>query len=155
MAIKTGRADGGRAPAGDILSIQVGSTACCEVMIDADMVDAFARLSNDTNPLHMDDAAAAALSFPRRVAHGMLAMSAISRLIGTELPGPGALWVSHELQFPNPVFVGDRIRAEVTVERVSTAVHLVVLRANVVNLSTGTTVLRGSARVKFAGQRSS
>ncbi len=150
MATRTGRADAGRAQAGRARAVHVGASAACEVLIDADAVDAFARLSSDTNPLHMDDNAAAALSFPRRVAHGMLAMSAISRLIGTEMPGPGSLWVSHALEFPNPVLVGDRIRAEVIVEQISTAVRIAVLRAHVINLTTGATVLRGSARVRIA-----
>lgn len=137
----------------DIDRIQIGAVASCEFVLDEEQVQAFAQLSHDVNSLHMDTAAASQLGFPHRVAHGMLALSAISRLIGTELPGHGSLWLSHEAQFPNPVFVGNRLSASVTVEQVSKSVNVVVLRTEAVNLTTGTTVLRGSARVRVPSRK--
>jgi acyl dehydratase len=153
MAIKTGPAEGNPQLIADITTIEVGATASCELVIGDEQVQAFAGLSKDTNPLHMDNAVAEDLGFPGRVAHGALALSAISRLIGTELPGPGSLWLSQEVQFPNPVFIGNRIAARVTVEQVSKSVGIVVLRTEVVNLTTGAIVLRGSARVKILSRR--
>jgi 3-oxoacyl-[acyl-carrier protein] reductase len=127
----------------------VGESRHCELVITAEHVDAFSALSGDVNPLHMDDAAARELGFPGRVAHGMLALSAISRLIGTELPGPGALWISQDVQFASPVFVGDHLRATVAVEQVSRATGLVSLRTEVRNTRTGTGVLSGVATVRW------
>jgi 3-hydroxybutyryl-CoA dehydratase len=133
----------------DISRIQIGDTASCEVVLDERKVAAFAELSQDDNPLHMDETAAHTCGFPKRVAHGMLALSAISRLIGTQLPGPGSLWVSQEFKFPAPVLVGDVVTARVTVEQISLAAQMVKLRTEVRNNETGTVVLLGSAMVRI------
>ena len=133
----------------DMARLKVGDTAACEVVVDERSVAAFAELSADDNPLHMDEQVARASGFPKRVAHGMLALSAISRLIGTQLPGPGSLWVSQELKFPTPVFVGDALTAQVTVEQISNAAGLVKLRTEVRNKDSGSLVLTGSAMIKI------
>src|SRR5208282_857843 len=123
--------------------VQVGTSASCTLEVTEELVDTFACLSQDTNPLHLDAETARACGFPGRVAHGMLALSAISRLIGTRLPGPGSLWLSQEVQFAAPVLVGDRLEARVTVQTVSRAAQAVALATLVVNSQTGTVVLRG------------
>jgi acyl dehydratase len=129
-------------------SIHVGSAATCDLQVtDAD-IHAFAALSRDTNPLHVDAAAAREFGFPRPVAHGMIALGSISRLIGTELPGPGALWLSQEVQFVGPVLAGDSLTARVEVTRVSKAAGVVVLRTEVTSGASGQPVLVGTARVK-------
>jgi acyl dehydratase len=133
----------------DITRIQVGDSASCEMTVTEKHVDAFARLSLDDNPLHMDDNVAHEYGFPRRVAHGLLALSAISRLIGTQLPGPGALWLSQDVQFAAPVLVGDKLEARVTVQQISVAAQAVVLRTEAANLDSGAVVLRGTARVRI------
>jgi acyl dehydratase len=129
-------------------TIRCGDTAECENTIAASDIDAFARLSLDVNPIHMDAGVARDYGFARPVAHGMLALGTISRLIGTELPGPGSLWVSQELQFAAPVLSGDRVISRVTVEKVSKAAGLVQLRTVVSNAETGAVVLSGVAKVK-------
>jgi acyl dehydratase len=131
----------------DIADIRVGLAATCDVTVTAVDVDTFARLSQDTNPLHVDAAAARDFGFPRPVAHGMLALGTISRLIGTEVPGAGALWVSQEVRFVGPVLVGDRLTARVEVTQISRAARIVVLRTEVINHS-GALVLLGTAKVK-------
>lgn len=132
----------------DIRTIRPGDTAACETTITGDDIRAFAQLSADVNPIHLDAGTAARYGFTGAVAHGMLALSMISRLIGTELPGRGSLWVSQELKFPTPVLAGDRLAASVTVEQVSPATGLVVLSTNVTNVRTGRPVMSGTARVK-------
>jgi acyl dehydratase len=129
--------------------IRVGDTASCDVLITEEAVASFARLSADTNPLHLDAEVARGYGFTRPVAHGLLALSAVSRLIGTRLPGPGSLWVSQELRFVMPVLVGDRLIARVSVQQVSKAVGLVSLKTEVTNFETGASVLTGTARVKI------
>ncbi|HUI06195.1 MAG TPA: MaoC family dehydratase [Verrucomicrobiae bacterium] len=133
----------------DINRLKVGDTAACDFVASEGNVATFAELSQDDNPLHMDEQAARALGFPQRVAHGILALSAISRLIGTQLPGPGSLWVSQELKFPAAVLVGDRLTAQVTVEQISLAAGIVKLRTEVRNTDSGVVVLTGSAMVKI------
>lgn len=128
--------------------IQVGDSAACEMEIDAAALAAFAALSHDDNALHMSDEFAREHGFSGRVAHGMMSLAAISRLIGTQLPGPGALWISQEFQFVTPVFVGDTIAAKVTVQSISTAARIVTLQTEVHNLTSKNVVLRGTAKVR-------
>ena len=135
-------------PWADIGQLKPGDTASCEFVASEGNVEIFAELSHDDNPLHMDDRVARSCGFPRRVAHGMLALSAISRLIGTQLPGPGSLWISQELKFPAAVLVGDQLVAQVAVEQVSVAAGVVKLRTEVRQKELGTVVLTGSAMVK-------
>lgn len=132
----------------ELQNIKVGDTASCNFTIDDKMVDAFAQLSHDDNALHMNDAFARERGFPGRVAHGMFALSTISRLIGTQLPGPGSLWISQELQFTTPVYLGETIEARVTVQSISQAAQVVVLQTEVVNQNTKAIVLRGTAKVR-------
>lgn len=147
MAIKTDRINPTLALA-DIATIHVGDTASCEACMSTDAIEQFAALSGDDNPLHMSDDIAKGYGFDRPVAHGMLAVAAISRLIGTELPGRGSLWVSHDVRFSAPVLAGDRVLARVTVEQVSVGTGLVGLRTEVTNLNSQKTVLAGVAKVR-------
>ena len=133
----------------DISRLKVGDSASCDFIVDEHSVATFAELSADDNPLHMDERTARACGFPRRVAHGMLALSAISRLIGTQLPGPGSLWVSQEVKFPAPVFLGDMLTARVTVAQISLAVGMVKLRTEVRSKNSDSIVLLGSAMVNI------
>ena len=133
----------------DINRIQVGDTASCDFVVDDQAVKAFAALSLDDNALHMDEAVAQDRGFPRRVAHGMLALGGISRLIGTQLPGHGSLWTTQDLRFSTPVFVGDALTARVTVEQVSKGAGTVKLKTEVKNNSTGSVVLSGTALVRI------
>jgi acyl dehydratase len=132
----------------DIDAIRVGDVSSCIVPTGAEAIAAFAAFSCDVNPIHVDAGEARRYGYPNAVAHGMLTLSAISRLIGTQLPGGGSLWVSQEVRFASAVFEGDPIVASVRVEQVSPATGLVVLQTEAVNTATGVTVLNGKARVR-------
>ena len=98
--------------------LQVGmSDEFSKTVTEADIV-AFADISGDTNPVHMDEAFAAATPFKGRIAHGMLGASLISTVLGTKLPGPGCIYVSQDLRFKAPVRIGDTVVAKVTVTEI-------------------------------------
>lgn len=78
-------------------------------------VRAFARISGDTNPIHLDEDYAAQTRFGRRLVHGMLTASLLSATLANDLPGEGTIYMSQSLQFKAPVFVGDTITATVEV----------------------------------------
>jgi 3-hydroxybutyryl-CoA dehydratase len=96
-------------------ALAVGASAVrTRVISDAD-IRAFAALSGDDNPVHLDDDYAARSMFKGRVVHGMLAGALISALLGTELPGPGAVYLSQTLEFKRPIRPGDEVTIKVTV----------------------------------------
>lgn len=84
----------------------------------------YAAVSTDTNPLHLDAEAAAAGPFGQRVAHGMLSAGLISAVMGTQLPGPGTIYVSQTLRFRRPVHIGDTVTASVEVTGVDAKGHV-------------------------------
>lgn len=84
-------------------------------------VNAFAALSGDVNPVHMCDSFAAETIFKRRIAHGFLTGSLISTVLGTKLPGPGCIYLSQNLKFRAPVYLGDEVTARVTIESLDEA----------------------------------
>jgi len=78
-------------------------------------VSTFAGLSGDFNPIHVDAEYARKSRFGRRVAHGMFAGGLISAVLGNKLPGPGSIYLSQQLEFLAPVFIGDTITAVVEI----------------------------------------
>lgn len=76
-------------------------------------VEAFAQISEDDNPIHLDDQFAAATVFKRRVVHGILTLSMFSKIFGTIYPGTGGIYLYQSARFLRPVFIGDEVRAEV------------------------------------------
>lgn len=95
--------------------IFVGQVAELEHTVTEKDLEKFVELTGDDNRLHVDPSFAARTSFKKPVAHGMLGASFISTIIGTRLPGDGALWFSQSFEFLLPVRVGDKltVRAEV------------------------------------------
>ena len=101
--------------------LSVGQSAeRVRVVGEADIV-AFADVTGDTNPVHLDADYAAATSFGQRIAHGMLSAGYISAVLGTQLPGPGAIYLSQSLRFKRPVKIGDEVVAQVTVTEIDAA----------------------------------
>lgn len=95
--------------------MSVGERARFTKTISESDVYAFAGITGDFNPVHIDEVAAAASPFGGRIAHGMLTASLISTVLGLHLPGPGAIYVSQSTRFKRPVHIGDTVTAEVEV----------------------------------------
>lgn len=72
-------------------------------------IDAFADVTGDNNPVHLDEEFGAKTIFKGRIAHGMLAAGYISTVVGTQLPGPGSIYMSQSLRFRAPVRIGDTV----------------------------------------------
>ncbi len=125
--------------------LRIGQTAERRHMVGEGDIDAFAAVSGDTNPVHLDATYAARTRFGGRIAHGMLAASYLSALLGTELPGPGAVYVSQTLRFRRPVRIGDDVTARVTVAAIDAERGRVTLET--VCLVDGKTVVEGEAVV--------
>ena len=95
--------------------ISLGMTATYEKTISDEDVRLFAELTGDTNPVHLDDAFASTTVLRGRAAHGMLTAALISTVLGTQLPGPGCIFLTQSMEFLAPVRIGDTVIARVTV----------------------------------------
>lgn len=126
-----------------------GARATCRARITGHAIAGMANLIGDENPIHCDAALARQLGFSRPVAHGLLTLGLISRLIGTRLPGPGSVWFGQEVEFLAPVRAGDEVEASVTITHVSKATGVVILATEAWRLP-DTPVLRGRAKVRVA-----
>lgn len=127
--------------------IAVGETRALTRKIGEADVRRFVELSGDDNPLHVDRRYAETTSFKDIVVHGMLGASFVSTLIGTQLPGPGALWVSQRFEFLLPVRLGDELTITGTVAKKHERDRLLELEVTIVNQSRQV-VLRGDGLVK-------
>lgn len=96
--------------------LTVGQTAETSRVVGSADVQAFADVTGDHNPIHLDDAYARTTTFGERIAHGMLSASFISSVIGNKLPGAGAICLGQSLRFRRPVRIGDLVVARVTVK---------------------------------------
>jgi len=117
----------------DFDTINVGDEALITHKITQDDVNLFASLTGDFNPLHVNAEYAKTTVFHKPVVHGMLSASFISTMIGTCLPGEGALWSSQMLEFLRPAFVGDTLSVLSTVIQKSVATQSLVLDTKVSN----------------------
>lgn len=132
--------------------IRVGDVASIRRTISESDVARFVEMTGDDNPLHVDRAYAETTPFKDVVVHGMLGASLLSAVIGTKLPGEGALWVSQTFDFSAPVRLGDELDVAVTVTAKHERQRLLELDARITNQS-GDAVLSGSGKVKVLEPR--
>lgn len=136
------RSDVGTVP---IEEIEIGMSRSLSKTIGQREVELFAEVSEDFNPLHLDDDYAATTMFEERIAHGMLSAALFSALLGERLPGHGTVYLGQNLKFLAPVRIGDRVTATVTVAEVDRARRRV--RLDCVATVGETVVIRGEATV--------
>lgn len=132
--------------------IAIGETASLTRTLTADDIQLFAAVSGDVNPAHLDPAYAETDMFHRVIAHGMWGAGLISAVLGTELPGPGSIYLGQSLRFTRPVGLGDTVTASVTVVEKRPEHHVVVLDCRCVNQQ-GEEVILGRAEVKAPTQK--
>jgi 3-hydroxybutyryl-CoA dehydratase len=95
--------------------LSVGQTESFSKTVSSSDVVGFAEVTGDRNPIHLSEHFAAQTTFGTRIAHGLYTASLISALLGTRLPGPGAVYISQTLNFRAPVRIGDTVSVSVTV----------------------------------------
>ncbi|AMH18745.1 acyl dehydratase [Hafnia paralvei] len=102
-----------------ISNLCVGMSAeYSQTVTDAD-IKTFSGISGDKNPVHMSDEFAEKSIFKKRIAHGFMSASYFSAIFGTQLPGSGCVYLSQTLKFSKPVFIGDTVRAIVTLKKIN------------------------------------
>jgi 3-hydroxybutyryl-CoA dehydratase len=99
--------------------LSIGMASSYEKTVTAKDIDTFAIVTGDTNPVHLDAEYAATTPFKARIAHGMMSAGLISTVLGTQLPGPGCIYLEQQIKFRAPVFIDDTVVATVTVEDIN------------------------------------
>lgn len=130
--------------------ISIGDRVALKKTVTAEMVREFAEFSGDFNPVHMEEDFCRSHGLGSRVAHGMLVLSFLSALIGMHLPGEGALWMSHNIEFLTPVKIDDtvEITGEVTGKSDAGALGLKILTLKVrIKNQLGRLVAKGFVKV--------
>ncbi len=98
-----------------INELKLGDATEITKLITEELVNDFARVTGDTNPVHLDQAYAEKTQFKGRIAHGLLSVGLLSTVLGNTLPGHGTIYLSQEVKFLAPVRIGDTITAKVEV----------------------------------------
>ena len=127
-----------------ISSLEVGQSAMFSKTVSESDVYLFAGISGDFNPVHVNEEYAKEGMFKKRIAHGILTASLISTVLGTKLPGPGAIYAKQDLKFLAPVFIGDTLTATCTVKEIIAEKKRVIMDC-VVSNQIGAKVLTGEA----------
>jgi 3-hydroxybutyryl-CoA dehydratase len=125
--------------------LAVGQEASLSNTVTEEVINAFADISGDRNPVHLDAAYAASTMFKERIAHGMLSAAYISAVFGMKLPGPGAIYISQTLAFKAPVKIGDTVVT--TVKLVELTLEKKRARFETVCTVNGKPVLTGEAQL--------
>jgi|TARA_B100000530_G_scaffold64490_1_gene37770 acyl dehydratase len=113
--------------------IDIGLTKEFDVIITQSLVDDFAKISGDYSPIHMNEEFAKSTKFGRKIVHGMLLASLLSRMVGMYLPGKYALYSSQTLEFHNPCFVGDKITVSSIVNDKSESTKIIKIESKITN----------------------
>ncbi|MDA1036088.1 MAG: MaoC family dehydratase [Chloroflexi bacterium] len=128
------------------MDLTVGQTASRELKVTPEMIQAYAEITGDYNPLHFDEAFTAKTRFGRLMAQGGIATGLLHALVAMDMPGAGTVFTKQSWTFSKPVYIGDTIRAEATVLSVHPRRPMADL-AFIVTNQDGEEVLRGEATV--------
>ena len=128
------------------MTISVGDTFAKTRQVTDELVRAFAEISGDYNPIHLDEEFAANTRFGRRIAHGMLSGAFISAVLGYEFHERKIVYLSQKMKFVSPVYIGDTITTTATVKNIRQERGIVTLETNCTNQD-GTITVQGEAMV--------
>ena len=128
------------------MKLKVGDRAEITRRIEEADIQAFADVTGDRNPVHLNEEFARTTRFGGRIAHGMLTASLISAVLANKLPGEGSVYLGQTLQFVAPVFPGDDVTVRVTVKQLREDKPIVKLETICTNQS-GAIVVRGEATI--------
>jgi 3-hydroxybutyryl-CoA dehydratase len=131
--------------------LAVGMSEGLSKTVASSDVVGFAQLTGDRNPIHLSEHFAAKTTFGRRIAHGLYTASLISAVLGTRLPGPGAIYISQTLNFRAPVKIGDTVEVTVTVAELIPEKFRA--RLSCICAVDGEVVLDGEALVKVPSEK--
>jgi acyl dehydratase len=137
-----------------LADLQVGKEVSFRKFISEKDVNAFAELSGDFSPLHMDETFALSRGFKRRVVHGAYLAGMASQIVGMHLPGKNCLLQTIHMKFFAPTYVGDTVLVAGVVDQVSVAARAVVIAIKITDWTTATVQATGKANIGFTEAQS-
>jgi 3-hydroxybutyryl-CoA dehydratase len=119
--------------------------------ITSHMIETFAEITGDKNPVHLDEEYASKTIFKKRIAHGILSIGLISAVLGMEFPGPGTIYLKQDSKFLKPIFLDEEITIKITVkEKIDEKSRLILITQ--IMKEDGTLAVDGEALVLFKGE---
>ena len=127
--------------------IKIGQKNTSFIKITKSHIEKFRTLTGDNNPIHLNKKFAQKHGFDKPIAYGLLTSSFLSKIIGSKLPGSGAVWTNCNLRFNKPVFVDDKLKIELTISQISLSLKMVKATIEIFNQD-GEIVLDGISDIK-------
>ena len=127
------------------MELKVGDQYSKSFMISEKMINDFASITGDKNPIHLDDEFAKGTVFKKRISQGFLVGSLISSVLGNHFPGSGTMYLAQTLKFLKPVFINDNIKVRIEVIEIAKN-NLITLKTECINQH-DSIVIRGEAIV--------
>lgn len=127
--------------------IQLGTVYRHKFSFTQEDVILFAQVSGDNNPLHLDAEFAATTAFKRPIIHGALASSIFSKIMGTEFPGFGSVYLKQTSEYKRPMFVNQEYEAVFTVTSINADKHTAEISTEIFDVQTGKKTTEGSASI--------
>lgn len=125
--------------------LEIGKEYKKEFNYTQEMVNEFAHISGDNNPIHLDPVYAATTIFKKPIMHGMIGAGAISSIIGTKMVG--SIYMSQNLSFRRPMYVDNTYVAVVTIKEINQEKHIATLTTDIIEKESGKTCLVGEATI--------
>lgn len=110
-----------------------------------EQVEKFAELTGDNNPLHLDAEYAATTPFKRPIIHGMLSATVFTKILGTQFPGFGSVYVKQTLEFLRPMFVDTEYKVIFTIQSINAEKHLAEISGDIIDVTTKKVTVKGVA----------
>lgn len=127
------------------MTLAIGDTYEYAFRFTQEEVVAFAQLTGDDNPLHLDPDYAATTAFKRPIIHGMLSASVFTKIIGTRFPGYGSIYMGQTFQFMRPMFVDTDYKVTFTVISLNPQKHTGEILGEITDAATGKVTIKGVA----------
>lgn len=126
----------------------VGDKASSSIKVTQEYINKFAEVSGDNNPIHINQQYAEKTVFKKCIGHGLISLSEISKIIGTQMPGCGAVFINEKIDYLSPIYVGDTITTEIEIIEIKIEKKLIKVNATSFNQN-GIQLIAGELLVKM------